>query len=409
MFRPRVLAPGAAGNFGQPAPDVKRTLCKFFLAGACERGDMCTWAHGEEELGQPVGGAPTSLDLQAHQGFVEEGVKRTICKFWEEGKCKNGEFCTWAHGQAELGQPIVTSNAFVALPNPLDMGPNAKKTICKFWQQGACTKGAACTFAHGRSDLQAPSADNSGLWQGLVERATRAPTLMPQGGVPRAFGGFGGAVASPGPGNVKRTICSFWEQGVCSRGSQCTWAHGDQELGAPLPGGTHLRFAPATSLALAALGGKAPSSPGKGVTHSFAQFGLGKVFKTNPFEVLGKGKGPAFASWKGEKGAAEQPLKKTICKFWLEGQCTRGDSCTWAHGEEDQAPIMPAMTDFSPREQRRGEADDLQVLAAGSLLSGRWTMHLGPWRVGDRHACGAWWRRRGRRHQASAAALRWPR
>ncbi|CAJ1443871.1 unnamed protein product [Effrenium voratum] len=267
------------------------------------------------------------------------------------------------------------------------MGPNAKKTICKFWQQGACTKGAACTFAHGRSDLQAPSADNSGLWQGLVERATRAPTLMPQGGVPRAFGGFGGAVASPGPGNVKRTICSFWEQGVCSRGSQCTWAHGDQELGAPLPGGTHLRFAPATSLALAALGGKAPSSPGKGVTHSFAQFGLGKVFKTNPFEVLGKGKGPAFASWKGEKGAAEQPLKKTICKFWLEGQCTRGDSCTWAHGEEDQAPIMPAIGQLISVPESKGVEVKRTICkfwqrGACSQADGQCTWAHGEWEIG---------------------------
>ncbi|OLP82702.1 Malonyl-[acyl-carrier protein] O-methyltransferase [Symbiodinium microadriaticum] len=41
--------------------------------------------------------------------------------------------------------------------------------------------------------------------------------------------------------------------------------------------------------------------------------------------------------WNGGKGVAEQPLKKTICKFWLEGQCSRGETCTWAHGEEVEA------------------------------------------------------------------------
>lgn len=28
------------------------------------------------------------------------------------------------------------------------------------------------------------------------------------------------------------------------------------------------------------------------------------------------------------------PVKRTLCKFWLEGQCSRGESCTWAHGVE---------------------------------------------------------------------------
>ena len=44
------------------------------------------------------------------------------------------------------------------------------------------------------------------------------------------------------------------------------------------------------------------------------------------FAVMGKGKTvylctrvkTSIQGWNGGKGVAEQPLKKTICKFWLE-------------------------------------------------------------------------------------------
>ena len=37
------------------------TLCKFFLNGCCVNGEMCTFAHGEHELQQPAEGACHTL------------------------------------------------------------------------------------------------------------------------------------------------------------------------------------------------------------------------------------------------------------------------------------------------------------------------------------------------------------
>mmetsp|Transcript_120984 Transcript_120984/g.270348 ORF Transcript_120984/g.270348 Transcript_120984/m.270348 type:complete len:197 (-) Transcript_120984:155-745(-) len=38
------------------------------------------------------------------------GIKRSLCKFWSEGACQNAERCTYAHGEQELGQPILGDN-----------------------------------------------------------------------------------------------------------------------------------------------------------------------------------------------------------------------------------------------------------------------------------------------------------
>ena len=31
-----------------------------------------------------------------------QNFKRSICRFWEKGKCRRGKRCTFAHGQSEL-------------------------------------------------------------------------------------------------------------------------------------------------------------------------------------------------------------------------------------------------------------------------------------------------------------------
>merc|ERR1719401_3056348 len=61
------------------------------------------------------------------------------------------------------------------------------------------------------------------------------------GGCGGGWGGAGygpdGAFAAPGAaakpaGGFKVKICTFWEQGKCTRGADCTFAHGSEDLGA---------------------------------------------------------------------------------------------------------------------------------------------------------------------------------
>ncbi len=60
-------------------------------------------------------------------------------------------------------------------------GPMAtKRTICRFWQSGACTKGAACGYAHGE-DVN-PKVQGPLVGVPFTELATRFWTGVEPGG-----------------------------------------------------------------------------------------------------------------------------------------------------------------------------------------------------------------------------------
>lgn len=62
----------------------KTRPCRFFQQGRCRRGADCTFAHGTVE---------TPPDL----------TKTSLCKLWAEGQCKlAAEECPFAHGKDEL-------------------------------------------------------------------------------------------------------------------------------------------------------------------------------------------------------------------------------------------------------------------------------------------------------------------
>merc|ERR1719159_867155 len=62
----------------------KTKLCKYFNEGYCKQGDSCRYAHGKEELSQQP-------DLQ----------KTKMCQEFLRGNCQKGD-CTFAHGVTEL-------------------------------------------------------------------------------------------------------------------------------------------------------------------------------------------------------------------------------------------------------------------------------------------------------------------
>eukprot|EP00930_Biecheleria_cincta_P016368 TRINITY_DN1333_c0_g4_i1.p1 TRINITY_DN1333_c0_g4~~TRINITY_DN1333_c0_g4_i1.p1 ORF type:complete len:331 (+),score=58.78 TRINITY_DN1333_c0_g4_i1:84-1076(+) len=93
------LIPKAKNNHDSGAISVKKApptiktlvqstrLCKFFLAGTCERGKQCSFAHGKVELQQ-----------------VPDLKKTRLCaRFTLSGKCRRSAAeCKFAHGADEL-------------------------------------------------------------------------------------------------------------------------------------------------------------------------------------------------------------------------------------------------------------------------------------------------------------------
>jgi hypothetical protein len=82
------------------------------------------------------------------QDFIRPRLRKTkICSFFQEGRCRRGDACGFAHSLFEL-----------------EASPDLTKTsICLAWKEGSCPHSAAqCNFAHGKHDLRAfPSSKSS--------------------------------------------------------------------------------------------------------------------------------------------------------------------------------------------------------------------------------------------------------
>jgi len=67
-----------------PAADARRTICKFWQLGRCDKArGQCNFAHGEHELGTVPG--PARMDT------------RPLCKYFAAGRCRNGSECNFSH------------------------------------------------------------------------------------------------------------------------------------------------------------------------------------------------------------------------------------------------------------------------------------------------------------------------
>ncbi|CAK0839073.1 unnamed protein product, partial [Prorocentrum cordatum] len=189
------------------AANFRRTLCKFFLEGRCQKGAACDWSHDEGGAGpgpaRPAARAPP--------------VKRTLCKFFLQGRCEAGEGCTWAHGEEELGAPVAAAEEGGAAPGEID------------WLDEAALDAeiAAAAEELELEELGGEAAD------GAPEEELE---LEPGGEEADGELAEAGGLRPPALGlGTKRTICKFWQEGRCKNGDGCTWAHGEDDIGSPAP------------------------------------------------------------------------------------------------------------------------------------------------------------------------------
>lgn len=93
---------------------------------------------GSEESLQNAALAQAIVQMQGAQGAKK--VKQVPCRFFAEGRCKNGDNCEFSH-DSEMYRPKTLDEK-----NP---------SLCNFYDQGKCSRGAACPFAHGNEELAA--------------------------------------------------------------------------------------------------------------------------------------------------------------------------------------------------------------------------------------------------------------
>eukprot|EP00434_Breviolum_minutum_P025093 symbB.v1.2.022166.t1/scaffold1954.1/size95041/9 len=96
----------------------KIAMCKFFMAGTCQKGIHCNFAHSQEQIGEEVLLPPIA------EGGVK--MKTMMCKFFMLGTCNKGEMCAFAHSETQIGTPVAdklgdaTSEPSANLPARMD-------------------------------------------------------------------------------------------------------------------------------------------------------------------------------------------------------------------------------------------------------------------------------------------------
>lgn len=70
------------------------------------------------------------------------------CKFFAQGKCWNGQTCSFSHAVGPEPTPLGTDAEETPAQSTSAEGDTRKQVTCRFYTSGGCLKGETCPFAH---------------------------------------------------------------------------------------------------------------------------------------------------------------------------------------------------------------------------------------------------------------------
>ncbi|KAI6160784.1 hypothetical protein EDD17DRAFT_764154 [Pisolithus thermaeus] len=131
--------------------------CRYYSAGNCSRGSGCNFSHGNE-------GSVASLYQSASaSAFGAVGSRATSsrdwrpkpCHYWKAGHCKSGSDCKFSHGSEDSPasnhrRSSTSATEVVSLSGIHSQGE--RRTLCRYWKEGHCSRGDACWFRHADDD-----------------------------------------------------------------------------------------------------------------------------------------------------------------------------------------------------------------------------------------------------------------
>lgn len=201
----------------------------------------------------PPSSAP-KMNSSGNKGTSHIFYKTRLCVKFHEGNCKNGEHCTFAHGQQDLREPPPNWQELVREKDKDGVPGNwnddhrlvHKMKFCKkFYNGEECPYGEKCNFLHERPNPCFREDHTRFRTEVTRERENPAISIPPRG---PAIGTRGPAVgtlteADPLENNLpmgskmdamrskpvywKTKLCSKWEiTGQCPFGERCHFAHG---------------------------------------------------------------------------------------------------------------------------------------------------------------------------------------
>ncbi len=96
----------------------KTIMCKYFsMDKPCPLGTRCHFSHGKEEIRRINDPLPKNAPMVPNSKLAQEmgadgsngqnpvvinNYKTVTCKYWEQGKCKYQQKCSFAHGDCEV-------------------------------------------------------------------------------------------------------------------------------------------------------------------------------------------------------------------------------------------------------------------------------------------------------------------
>ncbi|KAI9907901.1 hypothetical protein PsorP6_003249 [Peronosclerospora sorghi] len=188
-------------------------VCINFQRGKCKRGAKCNFHHlsgtnrddpiaTDREEDRRVENVRDNVEEAAASTQAKEGAP--VCQNFQKGRCKRGIACRFRHvlvasqgedQELEAGEKG-TGPARVTLP----LAAVADVARCRNFQNGLCTRGASCRFAHTET---VPHAKNA------VEEVS---------GYQKRF----------------QSVCYNWQRsGACARGDTCPFQHGTRQATEP--------------------------------------------------------------------------------------------------------------------------------------------------------------------------------
>lgn len=239
---------------GERQARFKTKTCKFFPQGSCSKGEACPYIHDTSAnaggaAAVPVqfaanpyppvdpnfvhpayfaaGQAPPAMAYDPYGGYrpvagAPGPVAAPFAQFAPSGE-GGAPYDPYLSGAAD---PVLVPYPPQAMPMPFGFAPNGfaappmapeakrlhpgrfKTHPCKFFPEGKCSRGQACTYLHGDDD---PNKDN------------KPPAVIPpmQRVAPVQFGG----AQSPRVIRYKIKPCKFFSRGQCTKGDACSYKH----------------------------------------------------------------------------------------------------------------------------------------------------------------------------------------
>lgn len=140
-------------------------VCRYFLMGRCMKGSKCEWSHKMDEARMDWCKFGTECARRPHCPFLHIDQMKNVkdCEAYETGFCPHGPVCKQRHVPRlpselpRVAKAVLEDIAMWGQRAQEDERRKAyhKTSICRAWKEGACRRGAKCTFAHGYLDLSA--------------------------------------------------------------------------------------------------------------------------------------------------------------------------------------------------------------------------------------------------------------